>query len=212
VVDSAEEEQIEALKSLWEKYGSSLLTGAAVALFSVAGYQMYTGSVQEKGEAASAAYEQVIEAQRKVYGENADEEAHTNLMSLASAVMDQHSGTTYAHLAAFVVAKSYVEKGEYDAAAVQLKSIIDDAPSKGFEQTAKLRLARVYLAQEKYDDALALLATSTEAFKASFEETKGDIYRAQGEVEKAREAYQAAASVAETTNPLLQIKLDDVAG
>ena len=43
-------------------------------------------------------------------------------------------------------------------------------------------------------------------------ELKGDIYIAQGNKDQARTAYQAAADAGGlTTNPLLQIKLDDLA-
>ena len=76
-----------------------------------------------------------------------------------------------------------------------------------------MRLARVQLQLEKYDEALATLsATLPAAFSAGVEEVKGDIYFKQGKTELARNAYQAAIDGAgEGTNPALQMKLDDLA-
>ena len=69
------------------------------------------------------------------------------------------------------------------------------------------------IAQQQYDDALSTLnAPLPEAFKANVAELKGDIYTQQGNKEQARVAYQAAVDAGGlTSNPLLQIKLDDLA-
>lgn len=51
-----------------------------------------------------------------------------------------------------------------------------------------------------------------EAFNANVAELKGDIYLKQGNKAQARTAYQAAVNAGgSATNPLLQIKLDDLA-
>jgi len=80
---------------------------------------------------------------------------------------------------------------------------------------AKVRLAKVLLAQDKADDALVVLnSESVSAFEASIEELKGDIYLSQDDTEKARSAYQKAAAAAdkdESPRQLLNLKLDDIA-
>ena len=75
------------------------------------------------------------------------------------------------------------------------------------------RLARIQIAQTNYDDALTTLnAPLPEAFNANVAELKGDIYTQQGNKDQARTAYQAAIDAGGlTSNPLLQIKLDDLA-
>jgi predicted negative regulator of RcsB-dependent stress response len=76
-----------------------------------------------------------------------------------------------------------------------------------------LRLARVQVQLEQYSEALATLNTAfPESFTAAIEEIRGDAYLQQGKKDLARNAYQAAiAADGLTTNPNLQIKLDDLA-
>lgn len=212
----SEEEQIEAIKSFWAKNGNSIITGILLALAVIFGYQFWTNSNIEKAELASEAYEQVIEAQQAVFAEGSTEEDKTNLLSLANAVISEHGKTTYAQLTAFLLAKLAVEDGKPEESAKQLQWILDQKPNKGIELTAKLRLAKVHLAQEKYDEALALLSSESSAsHKAAYEELKGDIYRLKGENDKARNAYQLAVGTVKSSgtfvNPLLQMKLDDLA-
>lgn len=78
---------------------------------------------------------------------------------------------------------------------------------------ATTRLARIQLAQKDYDAALATLDTQLpESYKANVAELKGDIYLAQGDKAQARASYQAAADNGGLeSNPLLQVKLDDLA-
>lgn len=211
-----EEEQIEAIKGAWEKHGNSIVTGIILALGVVFSYQFWTNSNIEKAEAASDAYELVIEAQQTVFAEGSSDEDRTNLISLANGVISDYESSTYAQLTAFLLAKMAVEEGNPEEAAKQLQWIIDRKPNKGIELTAKLRLAKVNLAQEKYDEALAVLnSESSGSHKAAYEELKGDVYRLKGENDKARNAYQLAVGAVKSSgsfvNPLLQMKLDDLA-
>ena len=86
----------------------------------------------------------------------------------------------------------------------------------GMQQTARLRLARVVLAEKKPKAALALLTgAEAGAFEAAYAETQGDIYAATGERAKALDAYQRALTgyVSQPTKQsLLKMKIDDLAG
>jgi predicted negative regulator of RcsB-dependent stress response len=81
---------------------------------------------------------------------------------------------------------------------------------------AQVRLARVFVQQNKLDEALALVATTPEeSFTVQYEETKGDILFAKGELVSARDAYQAARAAAMAlgiNTQVLQRKIDDLAG
>ena len=75
------------------------------------------------------------------------------------------------------------------------------------------RIARVNMELKQYDAALkALEGVSNPGYKARVAELKGDIYLAQGNVDKARVEYQTAADVegAESNN-ILKMKIDDLA-
>ena len=70
-----------------------------------------------------------------------------------------------------------------------------------------------HIAQKQYDQALATLNSQLpKSFAATVAELKGDIFSAQGDKAQARTQYQAAADKGGLeNNPLLQIKLDDLA-
>ena len=81
---------------------------------------------------------------------------------------------------------------------------------------AQVRLARVLIQLEKFDEALALVKTTPEAsFATQYEETKGDVLFAKGELAQALTAYQAARASATAlgiNTQVLQRKIDDLAG
>ncbi len=56
-----------------------------------------------------------------------------------------------------------------------------------------MRLVRLYIEQEKYSEAEAMLNEPHDAaYDAQFEELKGDLYNAKGDVAQARLAYDKA--------------------
>ena len=76
-----------------------------------------------------------------------------------------------------------------------------------------MRLARVQNEQKDYPAAIATLALAVpEAFKAQQQELLGDVLLNSGEPAKAKTAYQAAVTATkDAQNPLLKIKLDELA-
>ena len=104
-------------------------------------------------------------------------------------------------------------KKDWSSAQTQLIAALKSAPSDGIKGIASLRLARVQIQQEEFDQALATLAKPLpESFTAAIEEIKGDTYLLQGKKELARNAYQAAiAADGLASSPNLQMKLDDLA-
>jgi predicted negative regulator of RcsB-dependent stress response len=81
---------------------------------------------------------------------------------------------------------------------------------------AKTRMARIYIAQNKADAALALLKNVEDKhFNGLIDEIKGDAYLMQNDTTKAKASYQLALKElpAEevTQRPLLQMKLDNLA-
>jgi predicted negative regulator of RcsB-dependent stress response len=75
-------------------------------------------------------------------------------------------------------------------------------------------LSRVLSAQEKYEEALAVLDVKLDlaAHKSSWDEARGDIYFAMERPDDAREAYQLAVqSVSpDRAKPYLEMKLEDL--
>ncbi|AWB68215.1 hypothetical protein C2869_18145 [Saccharobesus litoralis] len=198
---TTEEQQVEAIKKFWKENGVSIIVGIVAGLGGVGGYKWYQGEVVAKKEAASTAYDAAVK-----------DLSADNTTQVESFIKD-NAGSGYAELASLMLAKTLVEAGELDKAASQLEWVVKNASKPEVKALANYRLARIQVAQEKLDAALALTnQTFPESFSAQISELQGDIYLKQGNLEKARESYQAAAdSDGLQGNPALQMKLDDLA-
>jgi len=196
---STEEQQAEAIKRFFCENGLSLALGVIVGLGGLYGWKAYNQNQITTAEQASDAYTKLVESD--------------NVLASADAFISENKDTQYATLAAFVAAKEAVDAQKLDVANEKLSWIVSNVDNAQLKAIATTRLARVQIAQQQYDDALSTLnAPLPEAFNANVAELKGDIYTQQGNKEQARVAYQAAVDAGGlTSNPLLQIKLDDLA-
>ncbi|GAA60128.1 UPF0070 protein yfgM [Pseudoalteromonas sp. BSi20652] len=196
---STEEQQAEAIKRFFRENGISLTLGILVGLGGLYGWKAYNQNQITTAEKASDSYTALVESD--------------DVLSSADAFISENKDTNYATLAAFVAAKDAVEAKKLDVASEKLSWVVSNTPNTELKAIAITRLARVQIAQTKYDDALTTLnAPLPEAFNANVAELKGDIYTEQGNKDQARTAYQAAIDAGGlTSNPLLQIKLDDLA-
>ncbi|OLF74744.1 hypothetical protein AWH60_08885 [Pseudoalteromonas haloplanktis] len=196
---STEEQQAEAIKRFFRENGLSLALGVIVGLGGLYGWKAYNQNQITTAEQASDAYSKLVESD--------------SVLASADAFISENKDTQYATLAAFVAAKEAVDAQNLDLANEKLSWIVTNVDNAQLKAIATTRLARVQIAQQQYDDALSTLnAPLPEAFNANVAELKGDIYTQQGNKEQARVAYQAAVDAGGlTSNPLLQIKLDDLA-
>ena len=196
---STEEQQAEAIKRFFRENGLSLALGVIVGLGGLYGWKAYNQNQITTAEQASDAYTKLVESD--------------SVLASADAFISENKDTQYATLAAFVAAKEAVDAQNLDLANEKLSWIVTNVDNAQLKAIATTRLARVQIAQQQYDDALSTLnAPLPEAFNANVAELKGDIYTQQGNKEQARVACQAAVDAGGlTSNPLLQIKLDDLA-
>lgn len=214
-VHLSEEEQLEVLKRWWKDYGTTIIVSVLVVVGAYFAWAAWQDQQQAKAEAASAIYEDLIKTMNVESGETLAEADRATAERLASQLKEGDSTSLYAHNAAFFLAKIAVSEGNLDKAATELKWILTQKPDAATEQLANLRLARVLLAQEAYDEAMALVQTPpTIGFAAEYAEVYGDVLRAKGDIDAARTAYEKA--LAATTQQqqerfmLLQMKLNDL--
>ena len=197
---ATEDQQVEAIKQFWKDHGTSLILGAVLGLAGLFGWQYYSESQMETKEAASISYQDALET--LVADDNAGP---------ISALIESGEVSGYSDLASLIAAKPAADKGELEVAASYLSKVATNGSDESLKQVAAVRLARVQLALEQHDKALATLdIAKDEAFVAQVEETKGDIFAAQGNFDKARMAYSSALEK-NTNNRLLQMKLDNLA-
>ncbi|WP_018693458.1 YfgM family protein [Algicola sagamiensis] len=199
-----EEQQYEQLKSIVKEYGVPVLLGAVIGLGGLIGWRTFSSHQLETQGKASEQYAQLID---ELVKETPD------VQGKADQLIQSHPDSTYAVLAEFHAAKALVDKKEYAKAKEKLIKAFETADSPEIKSIANVRLVKILIALEKYDEALKQLKQPhPKSFNAQFEELKGDIFVAKGELTKARDAYQKALDEdGAKSSPALQLKFDDLA-
>ena len=208
---STEEEQVAALKKWWKDNGNSLLIGVGVALAIAFGWKAYQGGVIEDKTQASFMYQQLITAATQTSFEEA-EEAQT-VSYLASDLKNKYSDSEYAIYAAMFIAKESVEANDLETAKVELNWILANTDDSRIMHIVKGRIARILSAEDKHDEALAMLNADDSDFEASYLEIKGDIKQRTGDRAAAIEAYKSAFELVKDSpqaQPLLAVKLSNL--
>jgi predicted negative regulator of RcsB-dependent stress response len=206
-----DDEQIEVLKKWWSDNGTSTLVIIAITVISIFGWQGWQKQKQQDIGTASAIYQNMIVAAR---GSNGvlNGEQRTTAKHLANTLKTDFSDSTYAKFAALYIAKLAVEANNFSEAEEALHWILDSGAIDDVKLQARLRLARVFYAQDKYTEALEQLEGNTSVYASAFEEVRGDILNAQGDSKGASLSYQKAAELNQqldsaANNPLLNLKI-----
>jgi predicted negative regulator of RcsB-dependent stress response len=210
-----EEEQVEAIKNWWNENGKSLIITVVVVLAGYFGWNGYQENQRTQGEAAASIYQQLMSKATKPLSEQTEADK-MELETVAAQLKTEYPDSLYAQFAGLYLAKFAIEANDFDAASAELSALVDAKQAGPVMYLAQVRLARVLVQQNKLDEALALVATTPEeSFTVQYEETKGDILFAKGELTNARGAYQAARAAAMAlgiNTQVLQRKIDDLAG
>jgi predicted negative regulator of RcsB-dependent stress response len=209
-----EEEQLEQLKGWLRENGRSLVLGVVVAVAAVFGWRGWHSHQAAQVEAASAQFQGLVEAVRQLDQPDASAEQRTTAGTLADGIKRDFPKSTYAQLAALLKAQLAVTAGDLDKAEQELNWVLAQKPTTEIAALTRLRLARLLHAAGKQEEALAQLRDGG-SYTSAYEQVRGDILRAQGDLAGAREAYQrsktlAAALQEPMADPLLDLKLRDL--
>jgi len=199
----SEREQADQLRHWLRENWIWLLTGVALTLGGYYGKQWW----DSRASARSLAAEQRFSAMLDALGQNQREEG----VRIGGEVVSEFSGTPYADQATLLLARLDVEAGDLAGAETRLTAIADSSDDPDLQLVARLRLARVQLAQGRHDDALATLDTASQpAIEPRIEELRGDVQLARGDRAAALESYrraQAAAGAGTAGEGLLDMEL-----
>ena len=196
---NTEEQQVEAIKSWWRDNGVAVLLGAVVGLGGLYGWRYYQSEKLAAQETSSEDYMLAMNVLSS-NGDNAFADAQNFIAT---------NDDNYASLLSLQLAKSFVESNELEKAAAQLR-LVQQNKDTVLSALSTLRLARVQVELNQLDAALLELnKVNAEGFKAQVEELKGDIKQRQGDKNAAIAAYTA--SIAAQINPVVQMKLDNLA-
>lgn len=180
---TTDEQQAEALKAWWRENGKSVITGVVLGIGIIVGWQGWAKYSQQRAEAASLAFQQLLVTLN-------DE---TGAVAQGERLIAEYDNTPYAVMASMALAKVHLSKGETEQAVTRLEWARDHASQPGIAEIARLRLAKVKLAAGDADGALAELGQQAPVgMEAVFDEVRGDAYRSKGDFAAAAEAYDRA--------------------
>lgn len=198
-----EEEQLEALREWWKENGRSVIAGIVLGAGALFGWKYWQDYQVEKAENASALFADV-----RAFG-NAGEVG--NALQQVETLTSDYARVPYASLATLEAAQALVEAGNIESAEKQLRWALENARLQEVGEVARLRLAQVLIAQGRARDALSELETELPAaYTGLVEELRGDAYRALGDLQAAREAYDRALLSDGSRSEYLQLKRDDL--
>lgn len=202
-----EQEQIELLKNWIKQYSLVILAGVALAMLAISGWRYWQQREYKINTHASAVYDEMLTMR-----------AQSNLQATevqAEKLFTHYPKTIYSQMAAFMLARDAVINNNFPLAEKNLEWVLDHSQVKALTEIARLRLARVYIAENRANESLHLLETINDPnFSGLINEEKGDAYLALHQPDEARAAYSKALDAlpnAEVIRPLLQMKYDNLA-
>ncbi len=183
-LDLQEQEQVDALKAFWAKYGNLIMWTVTLALAAFAGFNWYQKLQRDKSAAASTMYGELQGA-----AEAGDAKRAAQIFG---DMQSKASKTTFTQLGALLLAKAQADKGDTPNATANLQWVADNGNEEN-AAVAHMRLAGLLADAKKYDDALKQLALVKPAsFVPLVSDRRGDIELAQGQKEAAVKAWKVA--------------------
>jgi len=204
VLDSHEQEQLEALATWWKDNRNQILGMLLIVAVVMGGWRGWQYYRHQQAEAAATLYQQFIQQ----LGSNDAK----RINDAAAAVMDKFSSTPYASRAALLAAQVNEQDNDKARSKTQLQWVIDHAGEDTLRDVARLRLAAMFLDEKKYAEALNLLeAKHPDSFDGLYDDLRGDVLSAQGKIGEARSSYKLAYEKIDPQSMyrnLIQMKLD----
>lgn len=201
-----EEQQLDALRQAWKKNYKWVLSVAGITLAAVLGFKLFQHHQESDRYLASEKFTLMIKSH--------EENDQTTEKQKAEELIAQYGRSSYATLAAFLQAKEAVEQKKYDEAEKHLIFAQNQTKDLELKSIATVRLARLYLAQQKWDETeKALKQASSAGYLTLIEEVKGDYYSFKQDLAKAKEAYLAALENDPSKGdkrPILRMKLEEI--
>jgi predicted negative regulator of RcsB-dependent stress response len=208
VSDYNEKEQWEQAKGWLRENGLWIVSGVAIGALALGGWRWWHERRDTQAEVASARYSEALVAYNRGDAKRGEQ--------LIDEINRDYSWTPYAALGTLIAVRAQVEANELDKAAAGLKTVMDTATDKEVRLVARVRLARVQLAQNKLDDALATLNVPDAGdFAPRFADARGDVLLAKGDRAGALREYLAARTTdtkGRVDNELLDLKIRDLGG
>lgn len=180
-----EEQQLEAIKNWFKKYGNQLSWIILIlSLAFGAGYYWQHHRKVVETQASEQYLSLLLGVEKK--------EKET-IQSRGEYIKENYPSSVYATLASFVLATAAVEEKAYPVAEENLNWILKNSANPKFKSLARIRMMRLLIAQNKLKEALSYYnEKEADGFLTLMVELKGDILYQQKDLNGAREAYARA--------------------
>lgn len=184
-LDLQEQEQLDAVKAFWNKYGNIITWLLVLVLGGFAAWNGWQWYQRDQANKAGALFDELDRAA-------AAGDAEKTARAFAD-LRQRFPGTAYAQQGGLIAAKVQFEKGKPDDARAALTWVAEQAKEPEMRTVARLRLAALLAEAKQYDEALkALEAAKAEGFEALVADRRGDVLMLQGKKDEARNAWQVA--------------------
>ena len=203
LTDDHEREQV--VRKWWHENWKPIALGIVIALAGLIGFRQYQAYTLEKAQQQAYALYQ-MQYKLSVSPQNIEKDA--------AAYLKEHEDI-YGALLALDLAAYESSKDQFEQALEHAEFAVKNG-GKLVTPVASLSKARIQAQLKQYDDAVKTLdGINSDAYAVEKAEIKGDVLLAKGDREGARNAYREAVKLCEDKkiqiNPLLTMKLDDVA-
>lgn len=202
--ERVELEQVERVKKWCRDYGVGISMGIILAIVVTVGWRYWQQTQENNLIMASIEYNNLL-------GAIMDQSKQATAESIASDLFQNYPKTPYASLAALQLARQAVYQNKLAEAEKQLAWVLQYTKNSTLRAVARIRLARVLLAENKPEYALKVLDKNDNAvYQPLVLEEKGDIVWYLGHRTEALQNYLAAKKLFSDNafeQPLLAMKI-----
>ncbi|MGJ8526394.1 hypothetical protein LMG33818_002143 [Halomonadaceae bacterium LMG 33818] len=208
-----EDEQLDALKNWWKRYGTTLCVVILLAMAAFFGWNTWQRHKAYEYNQASQLYDQLDEMTNNFTVLNSQQRAQVN--QLADQLVNNYGNTRYADLARLIEARVAIQANDNGTATASLQDLISRSHDSFMTTLAHIDLARVQINNKQYDQALSSLPKEVpHTLSVLLNSVRGDALVGLKRFPDARKAYEQALQDAQKyklPNYGIQLKLDDLA-
>ncbi len=201
-----EQEQVELVKSWLRENGPWLIAGVLIGVVGLWGWNAWQARKEAQAVQASTQYDEIVQALER--------KDRAQASTLATQLHATHGGSPYADQADLALARAAVEADDLPKAAQLLSAVMSGSSDDELRLLARVRLARVELAQGNADKALATLdGAQAGALGPQFDDVRGDILLQKGDKTAALREYlkaQGGAATGVVDTQALDLKIGDL--
>jgi len=202
-VYTTENEQVDAVRRFFAENGKALAIGVVLGIAALGGWRYWQTHQSSEMTEASVAFQQANQAMTDKKAQGVED-----LENFA-----QSNSNNYGVFAALQLADHFVEAKDFAHAEKQLTQAQGQAKEENLLSLVNLRLARVQMQQNKFDDALKTLdGVKGEGWAALQQDVRGNVLLAKGDAKGAREAYSKGldSKPSQTLQNMLRMKLNNL--